>query len=265
MTTSHTLLAILVATLFAACESFQFSPYEVDPPEEYRDINVKSILRLPQGNIDTLCFAVIGDTQRSYEETDGAVSRINANGDCHFVIHTGDIVDFGLQREFIWMHDVLKQLDVPYIAVLGNHDVIGNGDEIYRLMYGPANFSFVVDGRKFVFVNTNSREFDFENVPDVNWLNQALSDTTDYDQAFIVCHVPPANSDFNNDLEDEYVSTLTQYGKTAMHINGHNHAYNLTFPYGLNIPFVNSADPSNDEYVRVKVWSDGYEITRMPV
>jgi len=255
------LLITLLALVLSSCDKFEYSLYEVSPKDEYRNINQRNIARFINTNTDTLRIAVIGDTQRFYNSTDKVIKKINNRPNINFVIHIGDLVDFGLQREYTWMHELLSELNAPYVAVVGNHDLIWNGGEIYNLMYGEYNFSFTYNGNKFIYLNTCGREFGFEsNVPNISWLDNELSDTSNYDHAIIVNHVPPYHSDFNSELEDDYVAVLGKYGKVMLSINGHNHEFSFREPYNDGIPYLNSYSTYKEKFVIVKIWDTDFSI-----
>jgi Icc-related predicted phosphoesterase len=254
-------LIILILIVISACSKFDYSPYQVSPKDGYSSINQTNISRFTNGKPDTLRIAIIGDSQRFYDATRKVINKINNIPSINFTIHTGDIVDFGLQKEYTWSHELLSQINAPYVAVVGNHDLIGNGDEIYKLMYGPFDFSFVFNGYKFIYLNTNSREFGFANyVPNISWLDNQLSDTLNYNQAIIVNHVPPFNNDFNSALENSYVSTLGKYGKVKLEINGHNHNYSISEPYNDGISYINSYSTEKEKFVLLKIWNNGFSV-----
>ena len=255
---------ILILIILSACNKFEYDPYQVSPNDKYRNINQTNISRFINNKTDTVRIAVIGDSQRYYEATSKVIEKINNIPHVNFTIHTGDIVDFGLQREYTWSHELLSQINAPYVAVVGNHDLIGNGGEIYELMYGPFDFSFVFNGNKFIYLNTNGREFDFKNnVPNIAWLDRELADTSNYDKAIIVNHVPPFNIDFNQALENNYVATLLRYGKVILAINGHNHDYSFSEPYNDGIGYLNSYSTEKEKLVLLKIWDTGYSFERI--
>ncbi|MFT4984988.1 MAG: Icc protein [Flavobacteriales bacterium] len=258
-TMSFRIIYIIIISLFlVGCETFEYSPYEIDR-DGPTDINANNIARFINSESDTSIIAVIGDTQRFYDATDDIIDKINTINEVDFVIHTGDLVDFGLQREYNWMYELLEKLHAPYVAVVGNHDLIGNGGEIYQNMYGPLNFSFIFNDTKYVYINTNSREFGFEpNVPDISWLEQELSDTTGFSQAIIVQHVPPINQDFNDELVDDFIEVLGSHDNLLLGINGHNHNYNFTASED-GISYLNSASTTTEQFILLKVWNGGFE------
>lgn len=191
----------LLLLILSSCEKFDYSPNQYIPSNKYTEINATNIAKLTSTHKDTTRIALIGDSQRFYDGTGKVVSKINTIPNIDFVIHTGDLVDFGQQDEFIWMHELLRTLNRPYISVVGNHDLIANGSLVYDEMYGDLNFSFTYNDIKFIFINTNSREFDFSpSVPNNHWLDGELSDSSNYNNAIIVSHVSPSHSDFNAEL-----------------------------------------------------------------
>lgn len=102
--------------------------------------NIEKINKLPVS--DTFRFVVIGDSQRFYYDMDDFITEVNRLQNSAFIILIGDIVDFGLNREFKWINLRMSSLNVPYIAVIGNHDMLANARLIYNEMFGPENFTF---------------------------------------------------------------------------------------------------------------------------
>ncbi|MDR9398295.1 metallophosphoesterase [Salibacter sp.] len=258
---ANKILYLLFATslFMQSCDKFEYNHYQVDLSDEYMNINQQNINQLRNSGSDTIKLALIGDSQRFYEGASKAVDRINQIRDIDFIIHTGDLVDFGTQKEYKLIHDVLKQLNAPYITVIGNHDLIGNGSKVFREMYGPYDFTFMFKGYKFIYLNTNAREFNFSpNVPDISWLDKQLADTSSYKQAIIVNHVPFNNDDFNPALRDDYYNTINKYPKTLISINGHNHNYVFTPSMMGSVPFLNTSSPKNGEFIILKIWEDQF-------
>ena len=252
---------LLILTFFS-CDKFDYSHYQITA-NEHRNLNQNNISKFINTVSDTLTIAIIGDSQRFYDDTGKIISKINNIPKIDFVVHTGDLVDFGTQEEYLWIHEQLTGLIYPYVAVVGNHDMIGNGGEIYNSMYGDYNFSFTVNGNKFIYLNTNSREFNFSNnVPDIDWLNNELSDTSNYNNAIIICHVSHLHEDFNSELVNDFKNVLRKYKKVLLSINGHNHNFGYIAPDADNIAYLNTYSTSKGKFVLVKIWdsSFSYEI-----
>ena len=132
--TNKALLTILALSvcgmLLAGCDLIDYHPYDTKIDGAH-DINRSNTLLIEQrlDGRSEITFAVISDTQRWYDETEKAVKSINARNDIDFVIHCGDISDFGATKEFTIQRDILQKLRMPYVVLLGNHDCLGTGTD----------------------------------------------------------------------------------------------------------------------------------------
>ena len=243
--------------LCTACSVFEYHPYETNIPEAYRDLNSKAIRSIMANTQekDTLVIIAMGDTQRFYDEVEDFVSSANKHP-ADFVILNGDITDFGVKDEYLWVHDIMRKLNKPYVAVIGNHDLSGNGEKIYRKMYGPLNNAFVVNGYKFILLNTNSREYEFNGrVPDLTWLENELS-VNGFQQAVVASHVPPFDDDFDSFLEPRYAEILEESGKVPLSLHGHRHSFHESEPYGDGIKYLVSTSMDERMYLIIKLYDD---------
>ena len=93
---------LLLPLLAAGCDHIEYHPYDTDISGE-QNINAKNIARIEAAcrGRQTVRFAMISDTQRWYDETEKAVEALNARDDIDFVLHGGDLSDFGLKKEFM--------------------------------------------------------------------------------------------------------------------------------------------------------------------
>ena len=118
-------LSILILTLFSlhCCDMLELHPYDAFVRGE-RNLTEKNITLLEEKLKDKKAFrfAFISDTQRWYDETKDMVADINKRKDIDFVIHGGDISDFGATHEFILQRDIMLKFNMPWFALLGNHD-----------------------------------------------------------------------------------------------------------------------------------------------
>lgn len=240
--------------LLTGCELFEYSPNETRMPEAYRNLTSKNLAALqalpnPMGD-DSLRFVFISDSQRFYEEAEAFAASVNQQPGVAFVAIGGDISDFGLGREMRWVHDRLKRLRVPYLTVIGNHDHVANGRGAYQEVYGPLNYSFTYAGTRFIFIDTNGREYGFNGqVPNIGWLQAQLADSTDVTRQVVMSHVPPEDADFDPQLEAPYVQALGAAPKLVFTLNGHRHDFGISHPYELNLPFINSYGFEKRQYV----------------
>lgn len=257
--------AFLLITSGASCKDlFQYNPNEVRLEEKDKNMNVKNIQKiqaLPQK--DSFKFIVIGDSQRFYEELDEFVDHVNGlNGEIAFVLLNGDITDFGLNREFIWINTILKKLKYPYIGVIGNHDMLANGRLIYKQMFGPEDFSFSYSGSKFICLNTNAYEVGLDgSVPDLPWLQQEVSDLAGYKNAFIFSHVPPFDNDFDPSKKIPFSEILGAAShKVRLSVHGHQHKYSLFRPKENELEYLVVSTIHKRNYALVSVINNTYTI-----
>lgn len=170
------LYALFSCLFLSGCGMIDYHPYDVRISGE-TEVNAHNMERIEancQGKT-TIRFVTMGDSQRWYDETEDFVKAINQRNDIDFVIHGGDMSDFGLTKEFLWQRDIMNGLHVPYVALIGNHDCLGTGAETYKAVFGPTNFSFIAGDVKFVCLNTNALEYDYsEPVPDFTFMENEI-------------------------------------------------------------------------------------------
>lgn len=249
--------------LVTSCELFEYNPYDTRYSND-TGINQTNISRIESltGNSDTLRFVLMGDTQRYYDETKAFVNHVNQRTDIDFVIHGGDITDFGTTKEFEWVHDLMKRLTVPYVALIGNHDVLGHGKDVYREVYGPFNFSFVVKRTRFVCLNTNALEFDYATpVPDFGYMRQFIGGAGDADQTIVVMHAPPYDDQFNNNSAPMFNAILEAYPNLRFCLHAHQHVLKQTDFFGNGIMYYGCDDLSGRNYLVFTVTRDRYSYT----
>lgn len=169
----HSLLYIISACLLlASCDMIDYHPYDVRISGE-TNVNAHNIEEIEARCLgkDTLRIVTMSDSQRWYDETEDFVEHLNQRNDIDFVIHGGDMSDFGVTNEFLWQRDIMNKLNIPYVTLIGNHDCLGTGEEAYRAIFGNPNFSFIAGRVKFVCLNTNALENDYSQpIPDFEFL-----------------------------------------------------------------------------------------------
>src|SRR5690606_13298664 len=138
---------------------YDVSPYAITDVPELK-LNEKSMLALKESEArDPAEFriAFISDTHNYYDDLAELVARLNQEN-YKFVIAAGDITNLGLRDEFEETNNLLYRLTMPFITVVGNHDLLGNGSIIYKKIYGDLNFTFTYKNVFFVFFNNNNWE-----------------------------------------------------------------------------------------------------------
>ena len=261
------LFATLVLSIFLiSCErTFTYNANEIQIEEKDRNQNTKNLGRLQaEPPTDSFNFVVISDTQRFYEELDDFVEKINTYPNISFVILNGDMTDFGLRSEYLWITHRLRKLSFPFLVVIGNHDMLGNGRELYKQMYGPENFGFSFSDHKFIVLNSNSQEVGHNGtLPDTTWLKQELSATPSQQKIFILSHLSPFSGDFDRSLEQPYAKMLADNGNVTYSIHGHDDISYLGQPYGPPVNYLVVNSIKDRSFVLIKVNTNDTEVEKV--
>lgn len=254
MKRTFTLFFLLICLV--SCNSDEYSPNQVFNRSTPTHVNANEIATLPQKVAGSpIRIAVSGDTQRSYRSTELFVEQVNARNDIDFVILNGDISDFGLLQEFNGIFKIYDRLKVPYISVIGNHDLVANGRAVYEKMFGPLNFTFNYAGVKFVCHDTNGREYDFDgSTPNLNWLKTNLKLEAGLINSVAISHVPPTDGDFDPKLVNPYIDLFNQTPGLLASIHSHQHGQLQTYyKNGTGIPFFITNAIVNQAYTLVDI------------
>jgi Icc protein len=255
-------LIATVLILNASCGKMEYSPnqkFDNNTPSNINAQNIKHILS--DNGDDTIRFVLSGDSQRAYDDLGPFINKVNATPGIDFVILNGDISDFGLLQEFKWIERYYSKLNVPYLAVIGNHDHSANGVYVYQRMYSEKlDFSFTYKGIKFVCHNTNSREYNFNGtVPDLNFLRTEFQHEAGVNGYFAIAHVPPTSGDFDSKLFDEYGKILTDNGKVFAVLNAHIDKESIKYPYTPNLPVITTNSLYNRHFLIVEVVNNNFK------
>ena len=262
MKQATSLLLFSCLWLLAGCELIDYHPYDVRITGE-RDINARNIEKIETACLgkETIRFVTMGDSQRWYDETEDFVRHVNQRDDIDFVIHGGDMSDFGLTDEFLWQRDIMNGLKMPYVALIGNHDCLGTGEETFRTVFGEPNFSFIAGRVKFICLNTNAIEYDYSTpVPDFQFIENELHNREEeFDRTVFSMHVSPESSDFNTNVKQVF----QHYVRTAPGIlfctTAHDHHRSEDDLFGDGIMYYMSDCMENRNYYIFTITPDGYE------
>ncbi|MCD6307855.1 MAG: metallophosphoesterase [Candidatus Latescibacteria bacterium] len=219
--------------------------------------------QLHSADADSFTFALITDTHSEYDEFRDAVRHINSNPDIIFVIHAGDMTDYGLQEEYKWAVDILDDLAVPFFTVIGNHDCLANGKHIYTTMFGDTYYSRILSGHdsgmafKFLFLNDNTLEYDIkpgETEKMLAWLENELVGGTDCRSIFVTAHVPPYSALYFTDEQEEFFRSLMARYNVLLFMTGHNHRFQYSEFYGDGVMYLRGDDIRDRNYCTVTVY-----------
>lgn len=259
------LCGVFLVLLTLSCDSlFDVHPYDVHIKGDH-DINRTNIAKIESlcENRDTVRVAFISDNHNWYTETEAEIADINKRNDIDFVIHCGDLTDTGTTQEFIWARDMLATLRVPYVALIGNHDFLGTGDEAYDYIYGEKNFSLIAGRVKFMCLDTNATEYDFmAAVPNFDYIEtMAVQDTTRFDRTIVVMHSPPYSDQFNNNVAKVFRHYLNLMPGLMCCVYGHNHRNTAGDIFADGLMFYGIDCSQHRNYRIFTITPDGYEET----
>lgn len=224
-----TTIGCLVAScwLLTACDSvFDVHPYDVRVKGD-TDINATEITEIESNTKDkeTFRFAFISDSHQWLDDLTAEIDDINSRDDIDFVIHGGDITDFGSTREFEWTRGKLFKLNKPFVVLLGNHDCLGTGNQTYEKMFGDPDFSFIAGRVKFVCLNTNAIEYDYSMaVPNFDFMEaEVTKNADDFDRTVICMHAAPYSEQFNNNVAKPFNYYTHLFPGLMFCLYGHGH------------------------------------------
>ncbi|WP_181307832.1 PQQ-binding-like beta-propeller repeat protein [Rufibacter sp. XAAS-G3-1] len=182
-----------------------------------------------------LTFAVVTDTHigKSGNDTGLAaiVQDINQNPEIEFVLHAGDISDFGYNDELGKAKSLMDGLAKPYFIVPGNHDTgwSASGGLVYNTLWKEQKFVTDVEGVRFIGFSTGpygrmSRGY----VPldQMRWLDSLVQATPKNQPVVFISHYPLDEGLSNY---QELIDKLHQVNTLAVFC-GHGHV-NKLFDY----------------------------------
>jgi hypothetical protein len=266
--TMKKLSALLAVLVLCGCDSlFEVHPYAGQVSGETH-VNVKNMARIEIAcaGKERIRFIMTGDTQRHYDETEDFVRSVNQRNDIDFVIHGGDISDFGLTKEFVWMRDILNGLRVPYVVLIGNHDCLATGKEVYRNVFGEENFSFFAGDCRFVCLNTNALEYDYSHpVPDFTFIKNRINEhRAGHKRTIAVMHAPPHSEQFDNNVANEFQQHILQFPGLQFCLHAHNHAVLVNDIFGDGVIYYGSPDVQQRKYLLFTLTPEGYDYEVVP-
>lgn len=252
-------LLFICLLLLQSCEMFESHPYDGNVSGE-KSINAKNIKYIESTckGKKTIKFAFISDTQYWFDETLDFVNAINRRSDIDFVIHGGDMTEYSLTNEFLWIRDLMNKLDVPYVAILGNHDCLATGIDVFRRVYGPENFSFMAGDTKFVCLNTNALEFDYsETVPDLEFMKKQATDArADYKKTVVAMHSYPFSDQFEGKRVYDFQREVMKFKGLQFCMHGHNHGLMVSDFFDDNIFYYGISSIEKRKYFVFTLKSD---------
>lgn len=246
------LVIVLCGVFLCGCDSvFDVHPYDVhiDGNKNVNAIQMEKIEESTKDK-DTIRFAFISDSHQWLDDLEDEVADINRRDSIEFVIHGGDVTDFGATQEFQWTRDRLEKLKKPFVVLLGNHDCLGTGNQAYEKIFGNPDFSFIAGRVKFVCLNTNAIEYDYSRpVPNFDYMEeQVTADSASFDRTVICMHAAPYSEQFNNNVAKVFNYYTLNFPHLMFCLDGHGHHTLQEDIYGNGIIYYQVANAEKREY-----------------
>jgi predicted phosphodiesterase len=173
--------------------------------------------------------------------------------DLAFSVLSGDLTDRSLRREFEWIAEIILGFRRPILTVVGNHDGLVYGDDIYQKMFGPLNYSFVYNDVKFIMWNNNPYEWGY---PDLSWLEQEI---LSHPRVIIVAHQPPGSVERYEEVNAAW-NELYRHSNVLGSVHGHLHKWGLQFVHDK--PALTVARVADTNWGIMEVTAEGLRFER---
>jgi len=238
---------------------------------------------------DEFCFAVMGDNKNGFHTFNQILEDVE-NRSPLFAIDVGDIVYDGEKEKYRIFYDIINGLKVPFLVVIGNHELIDGGRDDYFKIFGDFYYSFNYSNSLFIVLDDANEEY--IKPEQIEFLESELK--KDFAHKFVFLHVPPfdprryvldtqeivrkdmkaehALSDKEN--AKQFMDLVNKYDVTTVftsHIHGYfnesygNTSYIITGGAGGEI---RPSDPEHYFYHYINVCVNGknvdYEVIRFP-
>ena len=196
-------------------------------PLSIRDSNKKEISRIEVANPDSFTFAVFGDNKGNHSFFEPLLHDIAQDKEIAFAIDDGDLVGDGKRRQYRhFLNQVQKNLKIPLLTAIGNHDLNNGSTKNYLEIFGPTYYTFQI-GQNYFFVLDATSELGFDKA-ERQWLEDQLNRAQDAKARFIFMHVPPFDPRGGFHLPEKDAKNLSglfrRYNVThffASHIHGY--------------------------------------------
>lgn len=211
------------------CAPFRNSPFSDQVLRTERNLNEAKLEKLrPIEQDGKIRIAVFSDSHQNYKDLDQAVIQINKTADVDFVVNLGDVTNSGYNFEYDQFLDTYILIQRPVFSVIGNHDAIGAGIEIFNKLLGSSNFWFESNTRRFVFFNSVNLEDPAGFNP--AWLRATVESSAK--PVIIFSHVHLRDPDRFFGVDAQNLGAVIENPRTQMILNGHNHSYELSQDHG---------------------------------
>jgi 3',5'-cyclic-AMP phosphodiesterase len=260
------ILCIGVVLFLSGCGSRGTGPEQVKIDESLSNLTRKNLEKISKINLPDpykFSFTVVTDSHTDYADFTDIIEDGNNDTTLSFLIHAGDFTDGGWLTEYMQTEDVLLKLTIPYLTVIGNHDALFEGKQIYSKIFGAYNYSFVFYDCKFIFLDANSLA-NLGEPPNLDWLKDQLEDHALYNLVFVIAHQPPFDPAWSDETKNRYVQLMDE-NKVSLSIHGHQHDYWYGERYNDGVKYLVVDDIADRSYCIVSVDSMAFDVEKIDI
>ncbi|WP_430816124.1 metallophosphoesterase family protein [Carboxylicivirga sp. RSCT41] len=248
---------LFIVLAVSSCEEvIEYSPYQNIVKSKWKKQNISNYNKLlPAANepFEPFRIGLIADSHSYYDEFEDQVKYINTRDDLDFIVHLGDVTLSANAREYDWYSDIMNKINIPVLTLIGNHDCLGNGYDIYTEMFGESNFFFEYKDVKFVMFDDIIWEKKVQD-PDFEWFDNALANDSEYKYVLPFAHIPPWDDQFSMGNEYLYNQILLKHN-LDLSIHGHGHSYRYAQPYD-DVNYLSIPSPERYQLIILDVQAD---------
>lgn len=239
---------ILLTLILISCGSPEYSPWQDDPnkPSNLTQRHLDNLKDLP---FKPFTVALTADPQVVIGHMDDVRKSVNRTN-AEFSLIMGDLTDRGLMREWNWLTSVISRFDKPVLTVVGNHDGIGRGQDIYSELFGNYNYSFIYRDIKFVAWNNNVYEW---GAPDLDWLEKQIES---HDRVVVFSHQPP-HSDTLTSSQRARWKEIRHSPNLIASIHGHTHTFSYHIEKDTEVPIYIAERVKDNHFGLIRIEEDG--------
>lgn len=257
MIAPRTALVLLIA-LSLALGACRVSPWEDDPgcsDPWTANLSRLEAIEAADPQPDSFTVALIADIDNDYGDLETVIDRINSRNDVTFALVLGDMTNSGLAMEYGWTCDAMQELEVPRFYVIGNHDSISFGEQIFQQHFAPLNYVVDYGGTRFVLYNDSAGPVAAR--PDYGFIRNAAAVAPGETRIHTLAashRAPQADPHSGIDvarLRQEFAAA--GYGAT---LHGHLHVFDLTVDEHGVLHFI-SHETAGAAYGLVTLYRDG--------
>ncbi|MBL7671540.1 MAG: metallophosphoesterase [Bdellovibrionaceae bacterium] len=213
-----------LSLLVLSCIPFRDSPFSTQLLRSERNLNSVNLTLVQNIEEDgVIRIAIFADSHQNYADLDKIIKGINQTSGIDFLVNLGDSTNSAFNFEYDQFLSLYSKIAVPKFSVVGNHDAIGSGMELFESAFGPWNFSF--DSPQYRFIFWHSANLEDQDGFDPDWLARTVEQSMN--PVFIFTHVPLEDTERYHERVRDVLLGVIQSPKVLAIFNGHNHGYSL--------------------------------------